>query len=184
MDNRSAGMNKKNTNALASVAVLLLSAMPAMAAEWQLSAGATLEAGGAIEVSRQSRGWEAALGLVTRQQVLINYITPTCPYEGAPGALCSRDVQRSRESVAPFAYMSLQRRFEFRDGARFRPRIGIGLMGTSETNEYVSTPVNFSLSAGFALGDALSVEWRHFSNANADGPNLGQDALLLRWRFD
>ncbi len=175
-------MNKNN--ARISLLVLLLATAPTMAAEWQLSAGATLEEGAAIELSRESRGWEVALGLVTRQQVLVNYITPICPYEGAPGDLCSRDVRQAQESVSPFSYLALQRRFELREGARFRPRVGIGLMGTSETNEYVSTPVNFSLSAGFALGDSLSVEWRHFSNADADGPNLGQDALLLRWRFD
>ncbi len=161
-----------------------LLATPAMAAEWHFSAGATLEEGGALEVSRESRGWEAALGVVTRQEVLINTITPMCPYEGAPSEFCTRDVHSAREPVAPFAYLSLQRRFEFREGARFRPRVGIGLMGVSDTNEYVSTLVNFSLSAGFAFGEQLSVEWRHFSNADADGPNLGQDAVLLRWRFD
>ena len=68
-------------------------------------------------------------------------------------------------------------------GARLRPVAGVGLVAQSDTNAYVSTPVNFSLSLGLAVGERVSVEWRHFSNAGTDGPNLGQDTMLLRWRF-
>jgi hypothetical protein len=165
------------------LAAALLLADGARAAEWQLSGGPTLEEGGTLELARHSRGWELALGVVSRQRVRINYISPDCPYEGAPTDICGVQVRRTMEEVSPYAYFSVQRRFAFRDGRRVRPLLGIGLVGTTDTNEYVSTPLNLSLSAGLALGQQLSLEWRHFSNADVQRPNLGQDAVLLRWRF-
>lgn len=163
--------------------VLALLAADAGAADWQLSAGATLEEGGAMEVALRSRRWEYAIGWVSEQEVLVRYLTPTCEYVGSPAQSCSTDVRRSREPVDPYAYLSVQRRFEFLRGSPVRPQAGLGLVVQSDTNEYVSTPVNFSLSLGLAVGERLAVEWRHFSNGDAEGHNLGQDAILLRWRL-
>ena len=178
--------NKKNTLPAVAIGMLMMSvvlARNAAAANWLLSAGATLEEGSAVELSRRSQDWELALGYVTEQTVRINYITPTCPYEGAPPDSCTTDVRRAHGPVDPFAYFSVQRRFEFRTGARLRPLAGLGLVAQTDTNPYVSTPVNFSLSLGLAVGERVSLEWRHFSNGGTDGPNLGQDTLLLRWRL-
>lgn len=183
---RSRMKNKKHKMPRGATAALLLVsflAQDAGAATWQLSAGATLEEGGAFEVARRSKRWELALGYVTEQRVLVNYITPTCPYLGAPPDACTTDVRHVHESVDPYAYFSVQRRFEFRQGARLRPLAGLGIVAQSDTNEYVSTPVNFSLSLGLAVGERVSLEWRHFSNGGVEGPNLGQDTVLMRWRF-
>jgi len=168
------------------VAIFLLStlfARQATAAIWQLSAGATRYEGGAVELSGRSHDWEVALGYVTEQTVLINYITPSCPYEGAPRYSCTADVTRRYGSVDSYGYLSVQRRFEFRRGAPLRPLAGLGLVAQSDMNPYVSTPVNLSLSLGLAVGERLSVEWRHFSNADTGGENLGQDCVLLRWQL-
>ena len=179
--------NKKSTMPAGGVVILLLMgfvlARDAAAADWLLSAGATREEGGALELSRRSRDWELALGYVTEQTLLVNYITPICPYEGAPPDACTSDVTRGHGSVDPYAYFSVQRRFEFRRGAHLRPLAGLGLVAQSDTNPYVSSPVNLSLSLGLAVGKRVSLEWRHFSNAGTEGPNLGQDTMLLRWRF-
>jgi hypothetical protein len=47
----------------------------------------------------------------------------------------------------------------------------------------VSSTAAFSLSAGLRIGQRWTLEWRHFSNAGLNQPNLGQDILLLRGRF-
>ncbi len=170
----------------ACIAIVLLMpvvACGAPATTWQMAAGATLEEGNAMEVSGRTRDWELAAGYVTEQQVRVNYITPQCPGAGAPDAACTTSVAPVQESVSPFVYLSLQRRFEFLAGAYLRPQAGLGLVVQSDTNEYVSSPVNFSLSIGLAIGDLMALEWRHFSNGGTVGPNLGQDALLLRWQF-
>jgi hypothetical protein len=176
-------MNDKNNLLRIALMVCLCGPAAAGAASWHVAAGATPEQGGAFEVARRARDWEVALGYVTEQRVLIHYLSTSCPYAGAPRAACSPSVRDVDEPVDPFAYLSVQRRFEFRRDARLRPVLGVGLVGQSDTNEFVSTRLNFSLSLGLGLGEDVAVEWRHFSNAGADGHNLGQDAVLLRWRF-
>lgn len=153
----------------------------ARAATWQLSAGPTLYDGGAVEVSRRSGRWEVALGYVGEQSVLVRHVTPICPWAGAPAAACSEDVRRADESVDPFGYLSVQRRFEFAGWRGLRPVFGLGLVTQTGTNAYVSSAVNFSLAAGLEFSERLSLQWRHFSNAGLDGPNLGQDLIQLRW---
>jgi hypothetical protein len=176
-------MNHKKSHLRSALAICLLGPAAAGAASWQVSAGGTPERGGAFEVARRDRDWEIALGYVTEQRVLIHYLSIICPYEGAPPATCKPSVRDVVEPVDPFAYLSVQRRFEFRRHARLRPVLGVGFVGQSDTNEYVSTRLNFSLSLGVGLGEDVAIEWRHFSNAGADGPNLGQDTVLLRWQF-
>jgi hypothetical protein len=163
--------------------LLALAAADGRAATWQLSGGATLEEGGAIEIARRSRDWEFALGYLSEQRLEVRYVTPVCPWDGAPREACTTRTRDGRAPVDPYAYFSVQRRFEFRDGARLRPVAGIGLVGQTDTNAYVSTPVNFSLSLGLGFGEQFVLEWRHFSNADASGENLGQDTVLLRWQF-
>ncbi|MCC7259062.1 MAG: acyloxyacyl hydrolase [Gammaproteobacteria bacterium] len=165
--------------------LVLMAALPvaAQAVTWQMATGVTLEEGGAVELSGRARRWEVAAGYVSEQQVLIHRITPVCPVAGAPAGSCRHDVRDEVDAVDPYAYLSVQRRFEYREGAWLRPQLGLGLVAQSDTNEYVSSAVNFSLSAGVALGERVALEWRHFSNAGTVGPNLGQDAVLLRWQF-
>jgi hypothetical protein len=171
---------------VARIACLILLAAVARdgaAATWQFSGGATLEEGGALEVARRSRGWELALGWVGEQRLEVRYLTPVCPWEGAPREACSTRVRDGQQPVDPYAYISAQRRFEFRSGRWLRPVAGIGLVAQTDTNAYVSTPLNFSLSLGLGLGERFGLEWRHFSNADTSGLNLGQDTVLLRWQF-
>ena len=58
-----------------------------------------------------------------------------------------------------------------------------GVVANSDTNPYVSSALTFSLSAGLRVSERWTLEWRHFSNAGLEQPNLGQDILLFRADF-
>lgn len=42
---------------------------------------------------------------------------------------------------------------------------------------------NFALMAGYRVNDRMSVQWRHWSNADTARPNKGRDVLLVGWAF-
>ncbi len=149
------------------------------AATWQVAAGPTRADGSAVEVSRRSARWELALGYVTDQQVSVRTLQDTCR-AGPAGPECVTLSATAERPVDSYGYLSVQRKFAFRNDATLRPVLGLGVVANSHTNPYVSSAVTFSLSAGLRLGRRWSLEWRHFSNAGADQPNLGQDMLLLR----
>lgn len=158
---------------------LLFCASAATAATWQVAAGPTRSDGSAVEISRSTPHWETALGYVTDQQVSVRTLQDTCT-AGAAGPECVTLSQTAERPVDSYGYLSVQRKFAFGDDATLRPVLGLGVVANSHTNPYVSSAVTFSLSAGLRLGGRWSLEWRHFSNAGADQPNLGQDMLLLR----
>jgi hypothetical protein len=167
-------------------AVLLasLAAGSPAAADWLVAAGPTRSDGAAIEVARVYAAWEVAAGYVGAQQVTVRTLQATC--SGQPGSLtdCVNQATVQDQEVDEFAYLSLQRRFRLpQRGSWLRPYLGLGLAGQTDTNPYVSSPVNFSLSLALNVGQRSSVEWRHFSNAGLQRPNLGQDMLMLRWQF-
>lgn len=166
------------------VGLVLASLAPAAAAaDWLWAAGPTRTNGAAVELARMDARFEFAAGYVSEQRVNVITLQDTCYAQpaGLPDCVTSRT--RSRASVDDYVYLSAQRRFSWRPGARLRPVAGLGAVVASERNPYVSSPLTFSLSAGLSLGDRVTLEWRHFSNAGISGPNLGQDMLLLRGRW-
>jgi hypothetical protein len=161
---------------------LLLLTSPAVAGDWDFAAGPTREDGTAVELARSTRHWQVAFGYVSEQQVLVRTLQDFCGVgPGGPG--CTTVVNVGTRDVEPYGYLSVQRRLTLRDGARLRPTFGLGLVLNSDTNPYVSSAMTFSLSAGLRLNERWALEVRHFSNADLQGPNLGQDMLLLRARF-
>jgi len=161
---------------------LLLGAGPAIAASWQVAAGPTRSEGSALEIARSTARWETALGYVSVQEVTVRTLQDTC-LAGSGGPVCLTAVSSAERPVASYGYLSLQRKFRFRPGQVLQPVLGVGLVANSDTNAYVSSTLTFSLSAGLRLGDRWSLEWRHFSNAGLEQPNLGQDILLVRAQF-
>lgn len=161
---------------------LLLGAPPASAATWQVAAGPTRSDGSALEIARSTSRWETALGYVSEQEVDVRTLQDTCT-AGAAGPECTTLASTAERPVASYGYLSVQRRFRFRQGETLQPVLGIGVVANSDTNAYVSSAVTFSLSAGLRLGSRWTLEWRHFSNAGLAQPNLGQDILLVRGRF-
>lgn len=164
------------------VFALLLTAPAAMAATWQVAAGPTRSDGSALEIARSSARWETALGYVSEQEVNVRTLQDTCT-AGAAGPECITLAGTAERPVASYGYLSVQRKFRFREGATLQPVLGIGVVANSDTNPYVSSALTFSLSAGLRVGERWSLEWRHFSNAGLEQPNLGQDILLLRATF-
>lgn len=162
--------------------VLLLGASNSLAATWQLAAGPTRTDGSALEIARTTARWETALGYVSEQEVNVRTLQDTCT-AGSAGPECVTLAGTAGRPVAAYGYLSLQRKFRFRDDATLQPVLGIGLVANSDTNPYVSSALTFSLSAGLRLGERWSLEWRHFSNAGLDQPNLGQDLFLFRANF-
>jgi len=164
------------------VLLAVLPGAPAVAATWQLAAGPTRSDGSAVELARASDRWDVALGYISRQSVNVRTLQDTC-YATLGGPTCITEAWTATRAVGSYGYLSIQRRHSFRRRGSLRPAVGLGLVANSDTNPYVSSPVTFSLSAGLAIGDRWSVEWRHFSNAGLEQPNLGQDMLLFRARF-
>lgn len=160
----------------------LLSPAAALAATWQVAAGPTRSDGSALELARSTAHWETALGFVSEQEVNVRTLQDTCT-AGAAGPECITLASTADRPVASYGYLSVQRKFRFREGAALQPVIGVGVVANSDTNPYVSSAVTFSLSAGLRLGKRWTLEWRHFSNAGLEQPNLGQDILLLRGTF-
>jgi hypothetical protein len=160
----------------------LLSPPVARAATWQVAAGPTRSDGSALEVARSTARWETAVGYVSEQEVNVRTLQDTCT-AAAAGPECITLASTADRPVASYGYLSIQRKFRFREGATLQPVLGIGVVANSDTNPYVSSALTFSLSAGLRLGRRWSLEWRHFSNAGLEQPNLGQDILLLRATF-
>jgi hypothetical protein len=154
----------------------------AAAATWQLAAGPTGAHGNALEIARATPRWEAALGYVTEQRVDIRTEQDVCTAT-ATGPDCVTLKWTTERRVDGYGYLSVQRRFAFRPDERLQPILGLGVVANSDTNPYVSSTAAFSLSAGMRIGQRWTLEWRHFSNAGLNQPNLGQDILLLRGRF-
>jgi hypothetical protein len=169
--------------------LLLLAAAPAIAADWLgagdwlVAAGPTRSDGFAVEVARSTARWELAIGYVGEQRVNVRTIQDTCYAQAVGLPVCETDVSEARRDVDAYGYLSAQRRFLFRQEAWLKPVLGLGLVASSDTNPYVSSTLTFSLSAGLRFGERYLLEWRHFSNAGLEQPNLGQDILLLRGRW-
>lgn len=162
--------------------VLVLGTTDALAATWQIAAGPTRSDGSALEIARTAARWEAAVGYVSEQEVSVRTLQDTCT-AGAAGPECVTLASTSERPVAGYGYLSLQRKFLFREGATLQPSLGIGIVASSDANPYVSSALTFSLSAGLRVSERWTLEWRHFSNAGLEQPNLGQDILLFRATF-
>lgn len=155
----------------------------ATAEGWRLSGGLTTNEGRAFEVTYEWPRWELTVGYAGTQVVDVRRTVETCRWITATELDCDVTRARVEGDVDDYLYLSAQRLFEFRHGRRFRPVIGLGLVGQSDTNAYVSSQVNFSLSLGLNLGERAVLQWRHFSNGGVQEPNLGQDILLVSWRL-
>jgi hypothetical protein len=171
------------------LSALLLAAAPAFCAdwlrgaEWLVAAGPTRSDGYALEVARSTARWEVAAGYVSEQQVNVRTLQDTCYAQPAGLPVCETTSSTAKRDVPGYGYLSAQRRFTFRSDAWLKPVLGLGLVASTDTNPYVSSPLTFSLSAGLRFGERYLLEWRHFSNAGLEQPNLGQDMLLLRGRW-
>ena len=61
--------------------------------------------------------------------------------------------------------------------------LNLGLAYWQDKNRLNGCHGGFSLGGAFNLNEKLAVRWRHFSNAGTCSPNVGQDMLLVAWKF-
>ena len=148
----------------------------------RMSAGITRHAAQTLELAYAIKKWDIALGYITSQTVDARIHTDTCkdPSLQPP---CDHIVLPGKMDLSPYFYASLQRIHEFRRDRAVRPFAGLGVAAYSDTNPLVSSPLGFSLSAGMNIGEHFGLQWRHFSNAGIQQPNIGQDVLLASWRL-
>ena len=157
------------------IAALLLSNIT-HAEDFRFGGGPTEEGSYLAELGLIKGRWDLSLGYVGAQDLGAMRVLRDC------GEGCVRRVPAIKH-LDSYVYLSAQRVFEFMPDRTIRPFAGIGLVAQSETNWLVSSPVNFSLSAGLGIGERLTLQWRHFSNGDTRGPNMGQDALVISWSF-
>jgi hypothetical protein len=148
----------------------------------RVSAGVTRYASQSLELAYGLKKWDFALGYVGSQTLDARIHTDMCkdPSLEPP---CDHIVVDGKMELEPYGYASAQRIFEFRRDRTLRPFAGLGVAAYTDTNPLISSPVGFSLSAGMNIGQRFGVQWRHFSNAGYEQPNLGQDMLLASWRL-
>lgn len=61
--------------------------------------------------------------------------------------------------------------------------LGLGATYFNATNRALGSKFAFSTLLTWQMNDHLSLNFRHYSNAGSAAPNMGQDALLIGWRF-
>jgi hypothetical protein len=147
-----------------------------------MSLGVTRYASQTLEFAYDLEKWDFALGYIGPQTLDARIHTDICkdPSLRPP---CDHVVVDGELDLNPYYYASAQRIHEFRPGRAVRPFAGLGLAAYTDTNQLISSPIGFSLSAGMNIGQRFGLQWRHFSNAGYDQPNMGQDMLLASWRL-
>ena len=152
------------------------------AADLTVGGGITRKGGGVLELGYSTQRWDFSLGYVATQTIDVIRVDQRCP-AGEPWVPSCRQEMRGSYDVEPYVYASAQRMFHFRRDHNVGPFAGVGLVMQSETNMLVSSRLNISLSAGLRIGERWTVQLRHFSNADYEGPNLGQDSLVFAWKL-
>lgn len=61
--------------------------------------------------------------------------------------------------------------------------LGAGLAHFNNENRALGAKITYPVSIGWNWNENLSIRLRHFSNAGAATPNLGQDSLTIGWTF-
>lgn len=148
----------------------------------RMSVGVTRYVSQTLELAYALGKWDLAAGYVGSQTLDARLHTQTCknPAEQPP---CDEVILDGKLDLKPYYYASFQRIFKFRSGQAVRPFAGAGLAAHTQTNPLVSSPFGFSLSVGMSIGERFALQWRHFSNAGLEQPNLGQDILLASWQL-
>ena len=149
----------------------------------RMSVGVTRYSSETLELAYSVRKkWDIALGYIGSQTLDANVHTNICK-DRSLRPPCDHIVLPGKMELDSYFYASVQRIHEFRRDRTLRPFAGLGLAAYTDNNPLVSSPLGFSLSAGMNIGERFGFQWRHFSNAGIEQPNMGQDMLLARWRL-
>jgi hypothetical protein len=132
-------------------------------AEMRIEAGPTLLSGeygdgGMLMFTEKFGDWSFGMGYITKQQV-----------EDRAG-----DDNKLKENL----FFQAQRHVEWKE-----IELGLGMAYFNNTNRALGKKMAASLSIHWNIDDQWSLGFRHYSNAGSGSPNMGQDALLVGWRF-
>ena len=61
--------------------------------------------------------------------------------------------------------------------------ISVGAAYFNATNRALGSNFTAALGVHYNFSDSLSLGFRHYSNAGSGTPNMGQDILMVGWRF-
>jgi hypothetical protein len=61
--------------------------------------------------------------------------------------------------------------------------LNLGLAYWQNENRLSGCDTGFSMGGAVNLSESLAIRYRHFSNAGTCSPNVGQDMLLVSWKF-
>jgi hypothetical protein len=163
------------------LAALLLAGLAAPAFSCDVTAGP----GAVVRYSEGQTGGLASIGCVFRDR-----------WELRAWYVGEQRIYDDTVVIDGYPALSASRLWTFRDGKKFRPMLGIGLLvkgsqrchynGDMDCNRQLPLPFCFLTQAGFQLGDTLFTVF-HCSNSSLDyGPekkNLGLDGLRAEVRF-
>lgn len=145
----------------------LLLTLPA-AAETRLEAGPTYlsdesSGGYSVMVSERFGVWDLGIGYVSEQDVW-----PTWEQENGYG-----EVHIGRNAFVYGQRVWQRGRFEF----------ALGVAHFSNNNRALGQRTTYPVAIGWNFNERYSIRLRHFSNAGAAAPNMGQDAVTLGVTF-
>jgi len=110
---------------------------------------------------------------------LISQVDSRFPTEWSLGYLLAQDKNPSdrHNNDAPVTWFGISKRLRWK--ALF---LGFGLVVVDQTNQDISSHVNFKSEAGFQLGPLVGM-LQHMSNAGLHGMNDGEDMFVVSYRF-
>lgn len=136
--------------------------------------GLDIEAGGGSTFNRHP-------GLHNTRLVSLNLISQVdsrFPTEWSLGYLFAQSKNSDfKNDDDPVAWFAISKRLRWK--ALF---LGFGLVVVDQTNQDISSHVNFKSEAGFQLGPLVGM-LQHMSNAGLHGMNDGEDMFVISYRF-
>lgn len=109
---------------------------------------------------------------------LISQVESRFPTEWSLGYLWEQSKNSSyNNNNAPVAWFAVSKRLRW--NALF---LGFGLAVVDQTNQDISSHVNFKSEAGFQFGPVVGMV-QHISNAGLHGWNDGEDMVVVSYRF-
>ena len=136
--------------------------------------GMDIEAGGGSTFNRHPQLHNTRLVNLN----LISQVESRFPTEWSLGYLFEQNRNtKFKNNNDPVAWFAISKRLRWK--ALF---IGFGLVVVDQTNQDISSHVNFKSEAGFQLGPVVGMV-QHISNAGLHGWNDGEDMVVVSYRF-
>jgi hypothetical protein len=136
--------------------------------------GLDIEVGGGSTFNRHPQLHDTRLVSLN----LISQVESRFPTEWSLGYLFEQNKNpRGLNDAAPILWFGVSKRLRWK--SLF---LGFGLAVVDQTNQDISSHVNFKSEAGFQVGPLVGMV-QHISNAGLHGMNDGEDMFVVSYRF-